>query len=152
MSVLGLVVVPAGKNPRVHAAVLEGTLAEPRVVTSFELRTASVDPSEQAVDLARHLSPKLNGTTFERAGIRVAGTTPVARRSKVAFSRAHCEGAIIFVLREAFGKPVVVVEPVGAPKAMGLKKPELDALVEGLASKGVNGDAVVAALAALADV
>lgn len=151
MSVLGVVVVPGGKNPRVHAAVLEGTLAEPRIVASFELRTASVDPSEQAVDLARHLSPKLVGTTLERAGIRVAGTTPVPRRSKVAFSRAHCEGAILFVLRETLGKPVVIVEPVGAPRAIGVKKAELDALVDSLASKGVNGDAVLAALAVLAN-
>lgn len=131
--------------------MLEGTLAEPRVVSSFELRTASADPSEQAVDLARHLSPKLAATTFERAGIRVAGTTPVARRSKAAFSRAHCEGAILFVLREALGQPVVVVEPVGAPKAVGMKKAELDALIDSLASKGVNSEAVLAGLAALAD-
>ena len=81
----------------------------------------------------------------------MAGTTPVARRSKVAFSRAHCEGAILFVLRETLGKPVVVVEPVGAPRAIGLKKAELDALVDSLASKGVNGDAVLAALAVLAN-
>ena len=151
MTVLGVVVVPGGKNPRVHAAILEGTLAEPRVVASFELRTASADPSEQAVDLARHLSPKLIGAELERAGIRVAGTTPVARRSKAAFSRAHCEGAILFVLRETLGKSVVIVEPVSAPKAIGLKKAELDALIDTLASKGVNRDAVLAALAVLAD-
>lgn len=147
-----MVVVPGGKNPRVQAAVVEGTVAQPRVVSTFELRSGSVDPSEQAVDLARLLSPKLDGTNFDRAGIRVAGTTPVARRSKAAFSRAHCEGAMLFVLREALGNPVVTVDPVGAPKMIGLKKPELDALVESLALKGVNSDAVVAALAALADV
>ena len=143
--------VPGGKNPRLHAAVLEGTLSEPRVVYNFELRTASVDPSEQAVDLARHLSPKIDSALYERAGIRVAGTTPVARRSKVAFSRAHCEGAVLFVLREALGKPVVIIEPVGAARTVGLKKTELDALVERLSSKGVHSDAVLAALAALAD-
>lgn len=143
--------VPGGKNPRLYAAVLDGTLSEPRVVSTFELRSASIDPSEQAVDLARHLSPKLDGMHYERAGIRVAGTTPVARRSKVAFSRAHCEGAVLFVLREALGKPVVIVEPVGAPRTVGLKKAELDALVESLSSKGVHSDAVLAALAALAD-
>lgn len=145
-----MVVVPSGKNPRVHAAIMEGTLAEPRVTGTFELRTASIDPSEQAVDLARHLSPKLDRALYQRAGIRVAGTTPVPRRSKVAFSRAHCEGAMLFVLREALGEPVVIVDPVAAPKAVGLKKDDLSALLESLASKGVNGDAVLAALAALA--
>ena len=143
--------VPGGGNPRVQAVILEGTLDVPRVVATFELRTASVEPSEQAVDLARHLSPRLDSAAYERAGIRVAGTTPVARRSKVAFSRAHCEGALLFVLREALGRPVIVVEPAGASRIIGLKKAELDALVQRLASKGVHGDAVLAALAALAD-
>ena len=151
MTVLGVVVVPGGKNPRVHGAILEGTLAEPRVIASFELRTASAEPSEQAVDLARHLSPKLISAGIKRAGMRVAGTTPVARRSKVAFSRAHCEGAILFVLRETLGNSVVIVEPVSAPKAIGLKKAELEAILDTLASKGVNRDAVLAALAVLAD-
>ncbi|GAA4168067.1 hypothetical protein [Gryllotalpicola koreensis] len=150
MSVLGVVVVPGGKNPRVHGVVLEGTVADPRVVDTFELRTGATEPSEQAVDLARHLSPKLDRAGYERAGIRVAGTTPVPRRSKAAFSRAHCEGAILFVLREVLREPVVIVEPVAAARVIGLTKAELETLVDRLASQGVNGDAVLAGLAALA--
>lgn len=150
MSVLGVVVVPGGKNPRVHGAVLEGTVADPRVVDTFELRTGATEPSEQAVDLARHLSPKLDRPGHERAGIRVAGTTPVPRRNKAAFSRAHCEGAILFVLREALREPVVIVEPVAAARMIGLTKAELETLVDRLASQGVNRDSVLAGLAALA--
>ena len=132
-----------------HAVVLEGSLDAPQVVDTFELRTASTEPSEQAVDLARHIQPKLEGTHFDFVAVRVAGTPPVARRNKAAFSRAHCEGALIYVIREATGKPVAIVEPTGAPKSIGLKKVQLDELVASLTSKGVNGDAVLAAVVAL---
>lgn len=134
-----------------HAVVLRGSVDQPEVVDTFELRTSSSDPSEQAVDLARNLSGKLAGASFERAAIRVAGTPPVARRNKAAFSRAHCEGALLFVLRQALGTPVGTVEPSGAPKLVGLKKAELEELVSSLVSKGVSSDAVLAALVALAD-
>lgn len=132
-----------------HAVALSGTLAQPVVLDAFELRSSSTDPSEQAVDLAKHLSAKLALTRHERAAIRVAGTPPVARRNKAAFSRAHCEGAMLFVLRDKLGAPVIIVDPSSAPKAVGLKKPELEKLVASLASKGVSSDAVLAALVAL---
>jgi len=35
---------------------------------------------------------------------------------------------MLFVLREALGKPVVIVEPAGAPRTVGLKKADLDSL------------------------
>lgn len=151
MPVIGIVVIPNGKHPRVCAVVLEGSVEHPRLVDTFDLRTSSLEPAEQAVDLARHLSAKLAGNDLVGAGIRIAGMTPVARRSKVAFSRAHCEGAMLFVLREALGTPVTIVDPVGAPKMVGVKKAELEELVGSLTSTGANADAVIAALAALAE-
>lgn len=132
-----------------HAVALSGTVTQPVVLDAFELRTSSTDPSEQAVDLAKHLSAKLTLASHERAAIRVAGTPPVARRNKAAFSRAHCEGAMLFVLREKLSAPVIIVDPASAPKAVGLKKAELEELVASLASKGVSSDAVLAALVAL---
>lgn len=145
-------VVVTGKSPRVQAVLLEGSLEAPQVVGTFELRTASTEPSEQAVDLARHIEPKVTGAGYQEVGIRVAGASPVGRRSKAAFSRAHCEGALIYVIRTATGRPVTVVDPVTAPKSIGMKKSDLEGLLDGLISKGVNRDAVLAALVALAGV
>ncbi len=151
MSVLGVVVV-TGASPRVQAVVLEGTLDAPKVTGTFDLRTSSNDPSEQAVDLARHIEPKVSGAGYAGVGIRVAGAPPVARRNKAAFSRAHCEGALIYVIRTATGQPVTVADPVTAPKSIGKKKAELEELVDSLVSKGVNRDAVLAAVVTLAGV
>ena len=149
MSVLGVVIVPNAKHPRVHAVVLDGTLDGPTVVDTFELRTAAVNPSEQAVDLARLLSAKITDA-MTASGIRIAGTTPVARRNRAAFSRAHCEGAVLFVLREAIGAPVATVVPLTAPTTVGIKRSELDVILGSVTSSGANPDAVLAAVAALA--
>lgn len=150
MSVIGVVVVPNGKQPRVHAVVLEGTLAAPAYVDSFELRTSSAEPAEQAVDLALALESRLATLNPSRAGIRIAGTSPVPRRNKAAFSRAHCEGALLFVLRESSGVSVATVDPAGAPKAFGMTKAQFEERRDSLVSDGGNADAVVGALAALA--
>lgn len=149
MSVIGLVVVPNANQPRVHAAILDGTLAEPTYVDRFEIRTASREPSEQAVDLAQSLSSRLASISLEGAGIRIAGTTPVARRNKAAFSRAHCEGALLYVLREALGVPIATISPASGPKALGLTKAELEKRLSEVASAGANAEAVLGALAAL---
>lgn len=152
MRVLGVVVVPNGKKPRVHAAILEGSVDDPVTVSCFEVRTSALEPSEQAVDLARMLSAKLSNEDIDAAGIRMAGTTPVGRRSKAAFSRAHCEGALLFVLRKGLGKPISVVDANGAARATGMKRAALDELAARLVwtLNGANADAVIAALAALA--
>lgn len=151
MSVLGVVVV-TGTSPKVQAVVLEGSLDAPTVASTFELRTSSTDPAEQAVDLARHIAPKVTGAGHQGVAIRVAGASPVGRRNKASFSRAHCEGALIYVIRNATGDPVTVVDPVTAPRSVGMKKAQLEELVDGLVSKGVNREAVLAAVVALAGV
>lgn len=151
MSVLGVVVV-TGTRPKVQAVVLGGSVHSPTVVDTFDLRTSSTDPAEQAVDLARHIEPKVVGARFDGVALRVAGASPVGRRNKATFSRAHCEGALIYVIRTVTGAPVTVVDPVTAPRSIGMKKTELEELVAGLVSKGVNRDAVLAAVVALAGV
>lgn len=135
-----------------QAVILDGSLDAPHVIDTFELRTASTDPSEQAVDLARHIEPKVAGAGYAGVGIRVAGASPVGRRNKAAFSRAHCEGALIYVIRTVMGQQVTIVDPVTAPKSIGMKKTDLEALVDGLVSKGVNREAVLAAVVTLAGV
>lgn len=149
MNVIGIVVAPNGKQPRVHAVIMAGTLAEPRYVDKFELRTSSTEPSEQAVDLALSLSSKIASLDLGGACIRIAGTPPVARRNKASFVRAHCEGAILFVLRDALGMPVATIDPVSAPRTLGMKKAELEELRDSFVSVGANAEAVVGALAAL---
>ncbi|VXC09740.1 conserved hypothetical protein [Pseudoclavibacter sp. 8L] len=148
MSVLGVVVVPNGKHPQVHVAVLAGTLSSPVLVDAFHLRATSTGPSEQAVELAQLLSAKLV-SEMTAAAIRIAGTSPVARRLKAQFSRAHCEGAALFVLREHTGCEVGTVTPAGLAKSLGLKKDELDEVVVNLTSGKANTDAVLAGLTLL---
>lgn len=135
-----------------QAVVLEGSLAAPKVTDTLDIRTASTDPPEQAVDLARHIEPKVAGAGYAGVGIRVAGAAPYGRRNKATFSRAHCEGALIYVIRTATGQAVTVVDPVTAPKSIGMKKADLESLVDSIVSKGVNRDAVLAAVVTLASV
>lgn len=149
MSVLGVVVV-TGSPPKVQAVVLDGTVEAPTVANTFELRTSSLEPAEQAVDLARHIAPKVAGMGYGRVAVRVAGAPPVARRNRASFSRAHCEGALIYVIRTETGSPVLAVDPVTAPKSIGMTKDGFNELVDSLTSKGVNRDAVLAAVVALA--
>src|SRR3954447_5724584 len=109
--VLGISIDPAGGQPRLHGVILSGTVAAPSVEDSFEFRSTDTDPSEQAVDLARLLLGKLPGLEFDTAVIRTAGPSPVARRNKAQFSRAHAEGAVLFVLREHLKRPITTGDP-----------------------------------------
>jgi hypothetical protein len=148
MRVLGLSVIPGSGKPRVVGVVLSGTIANPVVDAEFELRASSVDPAEQAVDLARLLSGKLPSLAFEKAVFRVAGTAPVARRSKAQFSRAHAEGASLFVVREHLGQPVVLGDAQAFVR--GLTKGGLENAVEYAKSLAAGKyEAVLAALSEL---
>ena len=148
MSVLGVVVVPNGKRPQLHGAVLEGTLSSPRLSDAFHLKPTALEPSEQAVELAQLLSAKL-ASGLTAAAIRVAGTPPVARRFKAQFSRAHCEGAVMFVLREHTGHQVGTIVPTGLAKTLGLTNDELDEIVAQLTLEKVHSDALLAGLTML---
>ena len=147
MAVLGICVVPGAGAPRLHGVVVDGTYENPTVIDSFEVRTSSTAPSEQAVDLARLLLAKLPGLNFDAAAIRIAGTTPVARRNKAAFSRAHAEGAILYVLREHLNLPVAAGDPKALAKSASVASAELVAKAKTL----LNGkaDAALAAISKL---
>lgn len=149
MRVLGIAVDPAGGAPRLKGVIVEGPSDSATVVDEFELRTADTSPAEQAVDLARLLLAKLPGLDFEVAAIRSAGTPPVARRNKAQFSRAHAEGALLYVLREHTKQPVAVGEPGYFAKAVGMTKDEIANAAKTLSSS--KRDAVVAALGSLGD-
>lgn len=100
MRVLGITVDPAAGKPRILGVIVSGTARRPVLEDDFELRATGTDPSEQMVDLGRLLLGKLPGLSFDAAVVRTAGASPVARRNKAQFSRAHAEGAAIYVLRE----------------------------------------------------
>lgn len=119
----------------------------PEIVDAFELRTNESDPSEQAVSLARLLLGKLPGLAFDFAAVRTAGTTPVARRNRAQFSRAHAEGAVLYVLREHTRQPVLCGDPQALATAAGTKKALLLEQVAKI-SEG-NKEALVAALGLL---
>lgn len=124
-----------------------GTLEEPTLEQTFELRATATVPSEQAVDLARLLHAKLPGLEFDEASIRTAGASPVASRLKAQFSRAHAEGAALFVLREHFNGEVTIGDPRAFAKKAGVTKDGLVAKAQGLSAG--KQDAVLAAIAGL---
>lgn len=147
MRILGISVNPAGGQPRLIGAIVSGTVATPVLEGEFELRAADTDPSEQVVDLGNRLMAKLPGLDFDLAVIRTAGAAPVPRRNKALFSRAHAEGAAMFVLREHLGKPVQTGDPRSFAKALQVDKDTLVASAKSL-SAGKH-EAVIAALSGL---
>lgn len=140
--------VPGSGAPRLYGVMLDGNYAQPQLQDpGFQLRTNSSDPSEQAVDLARLLLAKLPALGPTVTAIRTAGTTPVPRRNRAAFSRAHAEGAVLYVLREHLGAPVLAGDPKFLAKHLGAPHLEVEARAKGLNS--ANTQAALAALCAL---
>ena len=144
---MGICVVPRAGAPKLDGVIATGTYETPVIVDTFEVRTNSDQPSEQAVDLARLLLAKLPGLKFNAAAIRVAGTKPVGSRHKAAFSRAHAEGAALYVLREHLKMPVTTGDPKAFARALGVPHADLEAKSKALA-KG-KADAAMAALSQL---
>ncbi len=146
MQTLGIAIDPGSGKPKLFGVVISGTAQAPVVQSEFEFRARDEAPGEQATALARLLQGKLPGLDFEAAGIRVAGASPVANRRRAAFSRAHAEGAALFVLREHLGRAVVQGDPKSFAKALGETKSVLVERATAL-SKG-KADAAMAAIAA----
>lgn len=147
MRVLGISVDPAGGKPRIVGAVVSGTAASPSLETEFELRAADTDPTEQVVDLGRLLLAKLPGLAFDKAVVRTAGARPVPTRNKAQFSRAHAEGAAMYVVREHLGKPVECGDPRSFAKTLAMDKDALVATAKRLSAR--KHEAVIAALSGL---
>lgn len=130
-----------------YGVLARGTFAEPEIVDTFEVRTNSDQPADQAVDLARLLQAKLPGLEFTAAAIRVAGTRPVGSRQKAAFSRAHAEGAALYVIREHLKSPVVTGDHKALAKMLGVPSADLEMKSKELAKS--KADAALAALSQL---
>jgi hypothetical protein len=146
MQTLGIAIDPGSGKPKLFGVVLSGTAQAPMIQSEFEFRAQDEAPGEQATALARLLQGKLPGLTFEAAGIRVAGAQPVASRRKAPFSRAHAEGAVLFVLREHLGQAVIQGDPKSFAAALGETKDAFVGRATAL-SKG-KADATMAAIAA----
>lgn len=126
-----------------------GTFSEPVLGPddAFEIRPIGPESSEHAIELAQLLAAKLPGLDFDEAVVRTAGASPVPRRNKAQFSRAHAEGAVLYVLREHLRKPIRTGDAQSLARLTGTKKDELEAKAKGLSNS--KRDAVVAALSAL---
>jgi hypothetical protein len=146
MRTLGIVVDPGGGNPKIFGVVVSGSVDEPVLEEEFELNTSSSESSEQVAELALRLQGKLSGTEFDEAGVRVAGASPVASRRKAKFSRAHAEGAAIFVVREHIQRPIIIGDPKSFATKTGLTQAALVARAQQLSN--AKADAVIAAIAA----
>jgi hypothetical protein len=147
MRVLGIAVSQGSGRPRIQGAIVSGTLLDPVLQGEFELKARDGEASEQAVDLARLLQGKLAGLEFDKAVIRTAGSSPVASRRRAQFSRAHAEGAAMFVLREHSKLPVATGDPAQFAKGLAISKDELTEKAKAL-SAGKH-DAAIAALSEL---
>lgn len=148
MRVLGISVDPAAGSPKVHVATVELQPSGPALVESFSIKTMETEPGLQAVSLARLFQGRLPGLSFEGVAIRTAGTSPVARRNRAGFHRAHAEGAVLFVLHEAADARVEAKDAQGLATLAGKKKADLEATAASLSVPKYR-DAVYAALALL---
>jgi hypothetical protein len=144
---LGIAIDPGAGNPKLLGVIVSGTATDPILEDEFELNTSSAGVPEQIAALARRLQAKLPGIEFDDAAIRVAGARPVASRVKGNFSRAHAEGAVLYVLREHTKRPIRMGDPKSFAAEIGMSKSDLVALANELSKS--KSDAAVAAIAAL---
>lgn len=147
MRALGISVDPAGGSPKVHVATITLEADGPEVVDTFTISTTETEPGMQAVNLARLLQGRLPGLSFNAAAIKTAGASPVARRNRATFQRAHAEGALLFVLHEIPNVQVEAKDAQGLATLAGKKKADIEAATEELPRK--YRDAAYAALAML---
>ena len=143
---MGIAIDPGGGKPKLFGVILSGTAQQPVLEDEFELRVGEDDSGEQAAALAALLQGKLPGLDYDAAGIRVAGAQPVSSRRKRQFSRAHAEGAVLFVVRGHLQRPLTLGDPKSFAAKLGEKNDEFVARAKDL-SKG-KADAVMAAIAA----
>lgn len=135
MRMLGVTVEPAAGYPKVHVATIELQVSGPSFVDGFTLKTTATEPGMQAVNLARLLQGRLPGLPFDAAAIKTAGASPVARRNRATFQRAHAEGALMFVLHEVVGARVEAKDAQGLAALAGKKKSDLESAAEALSRK-----------------
>lgn len=148
MRTLGVSVEPSAGNPKVHVVTVESSQTGTILLDTFTLKTTETEPGAQAVNLARLLHGLLPGLAFESAAIKTAGASPVARRNRATFQRAHAEGALLFVLYEVAGMRVVARDAQGLAALGGKKKMDLETEAAGL-TRSRYRDAAYAALALL---
>lgn len=147
MHVLGISVDPNGGNPRLRCVVLSGDQSHPLLISEFDISTAATDSAVQSVDLAKLLLGRLPGLAINQAVIRKAGPASHPNRRQAQFSRAHTEGAVLYVLSEHLGTGVSVGDPQSLATSAGMKKTEL--VSRGTAVSKKRCDAALAGLSLL---
>lgn len=139
---------PSAGNPKVHVVTVESRQTGTILLDTFTLKTTETEPGAQAVNLARLLHGRLPGLSFESAAIKTAGASPVARRNRATFQRAHAEGALLYVLHEFPDVCVEARDALGLATLAGKKKADLETEAAGLAVSRYR-EATYAALALL---
>lgn len=147
MPVLGICVDPNGGNPRLRCVVLSGDSSSPVLDDEFDIGTALTNAAGQTVDLANLLAGRLPGLSIDVAAVRKASPSPHANRRGATFSRAHTEGAVIYVLSMCLDSEVSVGDPQSFAADLGVKKADLVARAKALTSR--RQDAAIAALGRL---
>ena len=112
----------------------------------FEIRVGGEDPAEQVASLARLLQGKLPGLDYQFAGMQVAGASPVGSRRRRQFSRAHAEGAALYVVREHLQSSITLGDPKAFAAKLGEKKDDFIERAQELSKS--KADAAMAAIAA----
>lgn len=148
MGVIGICVSPSGTVGKTSASVViaSGTRTAPTLVDSFIIKTPASENSEKIVDLARAVSSKLTGVPFTDITIRTADYF-AARGAAGGNLGAHCEGAIVALLRERIVRPVVMLPGKLIAHELGLSKEQAEA--EGKKFAPEHAKAGTAALSAL---
>jgi hypothetical protein len=148
VSVIGICVSPSSKpgNTAASVVIASGTRNAPTLENSFTIKTPASDNSEKVVDVARAVSSKLSGVAFTDIVIRTADYN-AARGASGGSLGAHCEGAVVALLRERIDRPVVMLTGKLIAVALGLTKEQAEVAGKQLAPGHAKAGA--AALSAL---
>lgn len=125
---------PSGTVGKTSASVViaSGTRTAPVREDSFTIKTPATENSEKVVDLARAISSKLTGIEFTDIVIRTADYN-ANRGSSGGSLGAHCEGAIVTLLRQRIDRPVVMLTGRLIASGLGMSKVEAEAAGKDLA-------------------
>jgi hypothetical protein len=148
VSVIGICVSPSGIAGKTSASVVvaSGTRSASKLEDCFTIKTPASENSEKVVELARAVSSKLTGVAFTDIVIRT--TDYFAGRGASGGSLgAHCEGALVALLRERIDRPVMMLTGKLIAVALGMPKEQAEAAGKQLAPGHAKAGA--AALSAL---
>jgi hypothetical protein len=94
MQAIGICVRYQANQPTVNCVVLAGTIDEPALIKSFDLKTDAERIPAQLRALAKALNSQLTGMQVDVAVIRIADVGPIGNREAARRNRLLIEGAL----------------------------------------------------------